>query len=630
MAEDPNENEALNNTAVATFAVYDVDNESDEFDFTLEASVHDAMWALCMQWKLKEFQGEDTGSTIYTRIHTEDTRLTRFKPGNSTSPNSSEGYNEEMPLEARVERESIDFDLGLDLKFGNYWKSLLSQQGISQYHSLFIDSFPIEEQLGLNNNQLSNEKAMKLRLLSKGRVVKGGGLLEFILGSDQTALALALQVNSTNQTISSGHYTKLGNAVSAYLDFYANLFTQPDGDSSWIKNRLEYSFQTSLSEDTNGSQLILDSSEYHGGRLDWYNFDVKAGAPNLNVIVDENVQETRKISFIPTAVAFKGMSHDRWWEMQDGDSNLSFIKPGKTGLIGMIVKDFILNYSNDWSILPYNTPIGTITEVKSIVAKDVFGDHSYIGGGLAEPLGPEIEIDERWSMFKLNQADDSYDWNNRLFIPPTLPRIMEGPSLDKVQFIRDQIANMVWGIEAQVPNELGGSLSGKSAEGQLRQFLRELYTDLAPVPEGQSPTDTSSLLRQPSFRYLAMTYMPEFWIPFIVQQNPNSTVGNVLRRATLPRTMPEKDIDYTNGNNYIQPRTKILREGLDESTPVGYHILDEEVPRAGITVSRSFQRCRWHNGRTYLWMGRRKATGRGEGASGLTFDSLETEQKVGE
>lgn len=54
-----------------------------------------------------------------------------------------------------------------------------------------------------------------------------------------------------------------------------------------------------------------------------------------------------------------------------------------------------------------------------------------------------------------------------------------------------------------------------------------------------------------------------------------------------------------------------------------YFIKEEEVPRAGRIVVRSFERTRWLDGRVVLWLGRRTMTGRGEGSSGLAFDTLE-------
>ena len=52
-------------------------------------------------------------------------------------------------------------------------------------------------------------------------------------------------------------------------------------------------------------------------------------------------------------------------------------------------------------------------------------------------------------------------------------------------------------------------------------------------------------------------------------------------------------------------------------------LFEEEVPREGIRVTRSFQFTRWIDGSSHLWVGRRKGVGRGEGFSGLQFDILE-------
>jgi hypothetical protein len=39
-------------------------------------------------------------------------------------------------------------------------------------------------------------------------------------------------------------------------------------------------------------------------------------------------------------------------------------------------------------------------------------------------------------------------------------------------------------------------------------------------------------------------------------------------------------------------------------------------------VERSWQRARWLGGRTFIWVGRRKSAGRGEGQSALAFDRI--------
>ncbi len=57
--------------------------------------------------------------------------------------------------------------------------------------------------------------------------------------------------------------------------------------------------------------------------------------------------------------------------------------------------------------------------------------------------------------------------------------------------------------------------------------------------------------------------------------------------------------------------------------PPPFFVNEEEVPRAGVIVQRTWQRARWTSGETYLWLGRSKQAGRGEGASNLKFDQLE-------
>lgn len=56
------------------------------------------------------------------------------------------------------------------------------------------------------------------------------------------------------------------------------------------------------------------------------------------------------------------------------------------------------------------------------------------------------------------------------------------------------------------------------------------------------------------------------------------------------------------------------------STPGPLLLFDEEVPRSGALVSAAYHYTRWIDGSTHVWRGRRKETGRGEGASALRYD----------
>ena len=72
----------------------------------------------------------------------------------------------------------------------------------------------------------------------------------------------------------------------------------------------------------------------------------------------------------------------------------------------------------------------------------------------------------------------------------------------------------------------------------------------------------------------------------------------------------------------VQPRTVLMRQGLDLPSAQTYFVNEEEVPRAGARLFQAFQRTRWTDGRVYVWQRIRRQTGRGEGSSGLSFDEL--------
>ena len=65
------------------------------------------------------------------------------------------------------------------------------------------------------------------------------------------------------------------------------------------------------------------------------------------------------------------------------------------------------------------------------------------------------------------------------------------------------------------------------------------------------------------------------------------------------------------------------RLGAEEGVEDPLLWLEEaSVPRSGVRVQLTNQRVRWVDGKTYVWLGRKVLTGRGEGKSGLRFDFL--------
>ncbi|PZU98061.1 MAG: hypothetical protein DCF32_20150 [Leptolyngbya sp.] len=70
-------------------------------------------------------------------------------------------------------------------------------------------------------------------------------------------------------------------------------------------------------------------------------------------------------------------------------------------------------------------------------------------------------------------------------------------------------------------------------------------------------------------------------------------------------------------------RRTLLRTDLSHSVEdePALRLHEEDVPREGVQVTRSFQYTRWLDGQRYLGVRRCKRFGRGEGSSGLRFDA---------
>jgi len=114
-----------------------------------------------------------------------------------------------------------------------------------------------------------------------------------------------------------------------------------------------------------------------------------------------------------------------------------------------------------------------------------------------------------------------------------------------------------------------------------------------------------------------MTTVPENWIPMIPVHVANDNREVQLQRAAMPRLIPgTPDIP-------VEPRGRFLRVGLDQDPKQPYFVFEEEVPKAGVVLTRTYQRARWYDGKIVTWLGRRKQVGLGQGSSGLMWDRIE-------
>jgi hypothetical protein len=188
-------------------------------------------------------------------------------------------------------------------------------------------------------------------------------------------------------------------------------------------------------------------------------------------------------------------------------------------------------------------------------------------------------------------------------MPPSVPSAtLSGDALEEVRFLRDETANMVWGIEERAENGLGDPWRGHERSQAARPSS-------PPTAAPGIATTSDGLV------YEIETSVPEHWIPFLAVAL-NTTQGAVaLERAAMLR---ETDDGATEP---VPPVGRVLQPA--SIGDAAYQIREEEVPRSGVVVRRRVRRARWIDGSTFLWVAREARIGAGPAGSGLRFDTAD-------
>ena len=550
----------------------------DDFDRSMRAEIRDPLWMLSRQWQFGEFQGEDAGSPINVDVLTEHYSLNRY----AIKRDGAEAYSDEIPLEAQVEREVVPNDLGTQIMLARHLlkdlKSTLAANDLTDAKKWLRQEFSIDPNM---DHQLHRE-SIQMHELVMTSLFDGYEMYNQIKnGQFEAKVNADVLLNKKSEMLA---------AAGRLKTYFESLFTQPDAPEkdAWRPSQLEYQFDVSA-EDKNANRTLLTAEEYSEGHLDWYSFDIDNDndatlTDNPNAATKASVQGEVRMSFLPAPVTFEGMPKSRYWEMENYKTEFADITANTTDLAKMLFSEFAMLHADDWVIVPYKLETGNIVEVKGIIVTDVFGEKVMIK---AAGQGPDEDW-HRWNLFNLHTTKTGDQSDHRLFLPPVVDKILESEPLEKVNFLRDEMANMVWAVESTLPSQLGSGISGHETASRLREAENN-------VPVVPVVTDAK-------IRYVLGTEVPYNWIPFAPVQLPGSIRQIRLQRAKLPG--PDRH------------HSQILDQ------PAPYFVREEEVPRSGAIVCRTYQRARWYNGKTFTWIGKRKQTGKGEGSSGLGFDQI--------
>lgn len=556
----------------------------EDFDRSLRAEIHDPLWMLSRQWQFGEFQGEDSGTAFQAQIFAEHRIPQHVQlggPAGKTLPYSAA----EKPLEITVEREAVPITLYGSVEIARYLHRAMSKLIQDHNRPRLLAAYPIktvakqkDKVPGVFVVEEDDREAYYLKVSVEGRMPDGAAML-----ADMRA-GLFIGKIMAQAGFAAADKPKMEEAQKAVLAWYAKFYDQPAPDEqAWQPANLEYNFSIEIPAEGN-EKRALTADQYASGHLDWYDFDeTKHGRSTERPPAGSVLQAVQ--TFLPAPLRFSGMPLPRYWQMEESLTDFGKIDTSPTGLLTVLLAEYGLTYSNDWFVLPYELGINTLCEAKGILVRDNFGMHTFI-----EPTVDDPEVDwSQFASFHHTERENTDQRRSRYYLPPAVGKLYESDPVEKVNFMRDEMANMVWAIEHIVPSQ------GMGGWAQRRSLFR-LGQDFTPVGNPADPSDPAKI------RYVLGSTVPENWIPFIPVQIPASSEIR-LQRARMPEAPPA--------------RSRVVSE-----VPAPYFVEESEVQRAGVIVERTYQRTRWLKGRSYLWLGRRKMAGRGEGWSGLMFDQI--------
>ena len=531
-----------------------------------EFRVRDPLWMLSRQWQMGNFEAEDNGSPITVYCDYTASKVMGVK---GTDTSKFEQFElDEFPLESHIESVyDASYSLQDKYKAGvilieiieesaltSSQKSQLNKQLLGDASQYLIDGFTY-----IDDQEMDQYFALLLR---KNQL---DGVKLFLSGKTlRTAVGVAFNTSAIEEA-----WTK---RLTTVIPSLANSLKY------WKHDQLEYEFDIITSEGNRKFEQF-NAKNYHNNSVEWYNFNHSKRIATSKI--PSSSPEKISKQMIPSNFSFPGMPSASLWEMQDSKRNLMNLNPEKTELLKLVVTDFTLNFSNDWFDFPLTVENGTNVIIDKLRVKDVFGE--------------QITINQSDS--KTNFFSTGKNQKDALLLLTTNSKKEMGKPIEKVVFARDEIANLVFGVEQIVPTGFG--LGKKGLEKK----------------KGNEPEDLS--IGSTKSNYKIKTTFEENWIPFVLKKEEQELL---LHRASQFVHNPE-----TETNERIRPQSILLRPGIsdnnEQTTP--YFIKEEEILRSGIVVQTNYQRTRWYDGRVVSWLAREKRLGKGEMSSNLRFDVLE-------
>lgn len=608
------------NSKISTSLTTRLETRTRNGDITdaLRFRVHDALWMLTRQWQLGEFKGNDAGTAIAVKCKAWQTKMSN--PVKSVVDTGEDLC--QYPIEPQIEQLRHEMT------------PMVRVESAMRYMAI------------LKKRMKKDEMAKKLReLRTRYPLNCEYGATSF--DNQPSAVTPALKdiveyskkQNSQLTSFAKAFSDKAFDGVKLFEDLtvhgckndydreYAEWFRKNYGivhQDYWDTRSMRYDCTFNIGNNS------LKCKDYAGGRLSWYSFDEADVKDDTVKKEADNKPAPKEHEFygIPTLATYSGAPNKRLWEFEDhmvymGDSK-DMQSQGN-----IVMMQYATMYSNDWMIMPLTVEVGDYIEVEELTVWDTFGVKSTIKNQKNSQQG--VTDDVKWQMFTHTPASNisKIDMNG-LLLPPVLPSTVESEAVEEVMFVRDEMANMIWGIETKVQDGCGGVIDAAKLANNIASKIdnenekREVPGKVT-VSESADGDVKVERTKKSDFRYVLRTDVPLNWIPFLPQQLPGQHKEIALRRGKMPFYV--YDEAGQNGDYYaVRPISSLLNgiytsvSGKIKEKPM--YIAEEEILQTGTRLIKNYQRARWFNGKSFNWLGIEKRLGNMQANSGLAFDKL--------
>jgi hypothetical protein len=536
----------------------------------LAARIHDPLWLLARQWQFGEFRGQDAGTPALVTVAGDSAPINAWRGAAQADWTAFDPAV--APLDVLVEAESeATPDLRERVEAGAHFQGLLAAAGLGRYAGVFAAAHAFDA-AALADPAFAADPLM-------AAVARRG--------PDAVALEVTANTLAAGQpvdlAIDAPDLDAVAAAARQWLAWYAEeIAPAPTAGvaAAWRENRLEYGLAVSSPA---GGGSVLTSEAYWGDGLDWFDFDIDTAAPSR----PDGASTSVSARAVPMPVRYGGMPLPRFWAMEDERFDFGSVDAAGHDIGRLLLVEFATVYGNDWHILPLKLPSASLTILNEVVVSDVFGRNLVL-----ERAGKD---DPQWNLFSLSKEKTAQDVphpaQNALFLPPTAGYAVAGAPVESVRFLRDEMADLAWAVEAIVEDGL-----------EQRIDRRSLWVGHRPAPPPGDPA-------RPSYR--VETIVPDHWIPLA----PEQLAGEALHLRLTPMEADDGGAPRT-----IEPKGRLL---VAADPAARLWVFEEEIPREGAQVDRLYRYARWQGGRSALWSARRRRVGAGEGSSGLKFDILD-------